>query len=202
MAAVSVETIKELRQRTGAGVTECKKALTESDGDVEKALDVLRKRGVEIAAKKAHRVASEGVVFAYIHPPGKVGTIIELNCESDFVARNEKFQTLAKDLAMHITAMAPHYISREEVPAAEMEKQRSIFAEQAKTEGKTEDTVENIIAAKMDRFFAEQCLLEQPFVKNPDRTVKELIQELIAVIGENIVLRRFVRFGVGETEEE
>lgn len=201
MVEISIEAIKELRQRTGAGIADCRRALADSGGDLEKALEHLRKRGIEIAEKKAHRKAAEGIIYAYIHPPGKVGALIELNSETDFVARNEKFQTLAKDLAMHITAMAPKYLSREDVPPAEIERQKAMVIEQAKGEGKSAEAIESLIASKLDRFFAEKCLLDQPFIREPEKTVKQIIQEHIAIMGENLVLRRFVRFGVGESEE-
>ncbi len=199
--SISAAAVKELRQRTGAGMMDCKKALQEAKGDFEKALDVLRKRGKEIAAKKATREASEGIIFSYIHPPGKVGTMIELNCESDFVAKNEQFKELAKDLAMHITAMAPGFLSREDVPGEVLQNQKEIYREQALNEGKPEKIIDKIVDGKIKRFYTEQCLMEQPFIKDPDKTVEELIQDAVAVLGENIVLRRFIRFAIGEIDE-
>jgi elongation factor Ts len=181
---------------------DCKKALQESEGDIEKALEIIRKRGKEIAAKKAVREASEGLTYAYVHPPGKVATLIELNCESDFVAKNEKFQSLCKDIAMHITAMSPAYVSREDVPESAIEKQKEIFADQARNEKKPEKIIDKIVTGKMERFFSEKCLLEQPYIKDSDKTVKEYIEEHVALLGENIVLRRFTRYAVGEIEED
>ena len=198
---ISSDAVKELRHRSGAGVMDCKKALQEAAGDLEKALEIIRKRGKEIAAKKAVREAADGLVFAYIHPPGKVGTIIEINCETDFVAKNEKFQNLAKDVAMHITAMQPVYISRDDVPELERAKQKEIFAEQARNEKKPEKIIDKIVEGKLERFYAERCLLEQNFIKEPEKTIKSLIEENIATLGENIVLRRFTRFAVGEIDE-
>ena len=199
--AISSDNVKELRLRTGAGIMDCKKALVETQGDFEKALDYIRKRGMEIAAKKSVRKASEGIIYAYIHPPGKVGTVIELNCESDFVAKTDAFKELSKDLAMHITAMSPCYIKREDIPEDVLKKQREIFREQALNEGKPENIVDKIVDGKIKRFYTEQCLMEQPFIKDPEKTIKELIDEKVAVLGENIVLRRFARFAVGEIEE-
>ncbi len=180
---------------------DCKKALQETDGDLEKALDILRKRGKEIAAKKSMRKASEGLIFAYVHPPGKVGTLIELNCESDFVAKNESFQNLAKDLAMHITAMAPEYLTRDDVPQNIIEQMKEGYEEQARNEKKPQKAIQKIVDGKLDRFLSERCLTEQPFIKDPDKSINDLIQEHIALLGENIVLRRFVRFSVGEDDE-
>jgi len=199
--SIRAEAVKELRQRSGAGIMDCKKALQETDGDLEKALDILRKRGKEIAAKKSMRKASEGLIFAYVHPPGKVGTLIELNCESDFVAKNESFQNLAKDLAMHITAMAPEYLTRDDVPQNIIEQMKEGYEEQARNEKKPQKAIQKIVDGKLDRFLSERCLTEQPFIKDPDKSINDLIQEHIALLGENIVLRRFVRFSVGEDDE-
>ncbi|MCD6384779.1 translation elongation factor Ts [Candidatus Sumerlaeota bacterium] len=200
--SISAKLVKELRQRTGAGIMDCKNALEEAGGDLEKAVELLRKRGKEIAAKKSTRKASEGIVYSYIHPPGKVGTIIELNCETDFVAKNERFLNLAKDLAMHITAMAPQFMNIEEVPPELLQKQKEIYLEQARAEKEDEARVNQIVEDKINRFFAENCLMSQPFIKDPDKTIKDLIEENVAVLGENIVLRRYVRFSVGETDEK
>ena len=192
--SISAKLVKELRQRTGAGIMDCKNALEEAGGDLEKAVELLRKRGKEIAAKKSTRKASEGIVYSYIHPPGKVGTIIELNCETDFVAKNERFLNLAKDLAMHMNI--------EEVPPELLQKQKEIYLEQARAEKEDEARVNQIVEDKINRFFAENCLMSQPFIKDPDKTIKDLIEENVAVLGENIVLRRYVRFSVGETDEK
>ena len=199
--SISPQVVKDLRERTGAGVMDCKKALQDANGDFEKALEFLRKRGKEIAAKKAVRSTAEGIILAYIHPPGKVGTLIELNCESDFVAKNEKFLELAKDIAMHITAMSPSYLKQDQISPDVIEKQRDIFREQVRNEGKPENILEKIVDGKMKRFFTEQCLLEQPFVKDPDKTINDMIVETVAVLGENILVGRFSRFAVGEIDE-
>lgn len=199
---ISAQLVKELRERTGAGIMECKSALQEAGGNLDKAIELLRKRGKEIAAKKSTRKASEGIIYSYIHPPGKVGTIIELNCETDFVAKNEKFLSLAKDLAMHITAMAPKYMNVDDVPQEVLDKLKSLFLEQAQAEKKDESTINRIVEEKLNRFFAENCLMAQPFIKEPDKTIKDLIEENIALLGENIVLKRYVRFSVGETDEK
>lgn len=200
--SISAQLVKELRERTGAGIMECKSALQEAGGNLDKAIELLRKRGKEIAAKKSTRKASEGIIYSYIHPPGKVGTIIELNCETDFVAKNEKFLSLAKDLAMHITAMAPKYMNVDDVPQEVLDKLKSLFLEQAQAEKKDESTINRIVEEKLNRFFAENCLMAQPFIKEPDKTIKDLIEENIALLGENIVLKRYVRFSVGETDEK
>jgi elongation factor Ts len=198
---VDVRLVKELREKTGAGVLECKKALAETLGDMEKAVFLLRQRGIAKAEKKASRSTREGVVHAYIHPPGKLGVLVELNCETDFVARNEQFKQLAKDVAMHIAAAAPMCIRREDVPSALLEREKDIYATQARSEGKPENVIERIVSGRLDKFYQEVCLLEQPFIKNPDISVGDLIKERISVIGENINVRRFVRFTVGEELE-
>jgi len=199
---VSAQMVKELRERTGAGMMDCKAALTEVEGDLEKAVDVLRKKGLSAAAKKAGRIAADGLVASYIHAGGKLGVLLEVNCETDFVARTEGFQDLVKDLAMHIAAAEPRYVRREEVPESELARERAIFSEQAAASGKPANVVEKIVAGKIEKFYAETCLLEQSFVKNPDMTVGQLVQEAVAKIGENIQVRRFVRFKLGEGIEK
>lgn len=193
--------VKELRERTGAGFMQCKEALLECGGDMDKAAEILRKKGQAIADKKALRQVKEGLITAYIHPPGKLGVMLELNCETDFVARNEGFQELAKDLAMHIAAANPLYIRREEVPAGAIEKEREILKEQAKGEGKPEKVVEKIVEGRLDKYYQENCLLEQEWVRDPNVKIKDLLQQKIAIIGENIIVSRFQRFQVGEKFE-
>lgn len=195
---VTAEMVKELRERTGAGMMECKKALTEANGDMEKAIEILRERGLAAAAKKAGRIAVEGVVDAYIHGDGRIGVLVEINTETDFAAKNEDFRTFVKDIAMHIAASKPEYISRDEVPAERVEKEKEILRAQALNEGKPEKIVEKMVEGRLEKFYKEICLLEQPFIKDPDKTVQQLLNEKIAIIGENINIRRFVRFERGE----
>jgi elongation factor Ts len=199
---VSAQQVKELRERTGAGMMDCKAALAEAGGDLEKAVDVLRKKGLSSAAKKSGRVAADGLVHSYIHAGGKLGVLVEVNCETDFVARTEGFQELVKDIAMHIAAAEPRFVRREEVTPDVLERERAIYAEQAAASGKPPAVVEKIVAGKLDKFYAEACLLEQPFVKNPDVTVGQLVTESVAKIGENIQVRRFVRYKLGEGIEK
>jgi elongation factor Ts len=195
---ITAQMVKELRERTGAGMMDCKAALVETQGDMEAAIDVLRKKGLAAAAKKAGRIAADGLVASYIHAGGKIGVLVEVNCETDFVARTEAFQELVKDIAMHIAAADPRWVRREEVPAEVVERERAIYMEQAAASGKPAQVVEKIAAGKLEKFFSETCLLEQAFVKNPDQTVGQLVTEAIARIGENIQVRRFVRFRLGE----
>jgi len=195
---ISPEQVKELRAKTGAGVMDCKKALIEADGDMEKAIIILREKGLAKAATKQSRSANEGIIESYIHGNGRIGVLVEVNCETDFVARNEKFKSLAKDLAMQVAAANPKYLSREDVPAEVIEKEREILRAQALNEGKPEKIVDKIVDGRMEKFFEENCLLEQPFIKDPDKKVSEIIMEKIAVIGENITVSRFVRFERGE----
>ena len=195
---VSASSIKELREKTGAGFMDCKKALAESAGDVEKAIDYLRKKGVAAAAKKSSRAASDGAVGAYVHPGGKIGVLLEINCETDFVARNAEFQALLKDVAMQIAAANPRFVRREEVTAEEVEREKAIYRQQALESGKQEKIVDKIVEGKMERFYSEVCLLEQPFIKDPDRKVSDLINDAIARLGENIQVRRFARYQLGE----
>ncbi|HOJ92641.1 MAG TPA: translation elongation factor Ts [Dictyoglomaceae bacterium] len=195
---ITIEMIKELRERTGAGVMEVKKALEEAGGDIEKAVIILREKGVVKAAKKASRVAKEGVIEAYVHTGEKLGVLVEVNCETDFVARTDEFKKLAKDIALQIAGMNPLYVSKEDVPPEVIEREREIYRTQLKNEGKPEAVIEKIIDGKIEKFYEEVCLLEQPFVRNPEVKVKDLITEEIAKLGENIVVRRFSRFVVGE----
>jgi elongation factor Ts len=195
--AITAEMVKELREKTGAGVMDCKKALGESEGDLEKAIDYLRQKGLSDAAKRTGRTASEGSVGSYIHPGGKIGVLLEVNCESDFVARTEEFQTLVKDLCMHIAAANPQYLRREDVPEAVIEREKNIYIAQAKEGGKPERIVERIVQGKLEKFFQDICLLEQRFVKDPDIAVGDLVSGKIAKLGENIVIRRFQRYQLG-----
>jgi|SRR5688572_25630372 elongation factor Ts len=198
MADISAAKVKELRERTGAGMMECKNALTEANGDMEKAIDILRARGAAKAAKRAEREVKEGVIASYVHMGGKVAVLVEVNCETDFVSRNDAFQQLGRDLAMHIAAMSPLAISAEGISPDVIERERGVYAEQVKNEGKPEKMWDKIVEGKLNKFYKESTLLEQPFVKDPDRTVKELITEVAAKTGENIVVRRFVRYALGE----
>jgi elongation factor Ts len=199
---VTAQMVKELRERTGAGMMDCKSALTETQGDMEKAVDLLRKKGLAAAAKKAGRVAAEGAVASYIHAGGKIGVLVEVNSETDFVAKTDEFQQLVRDIAMHIAAAEPRFVRREEVTEDVLERERAIYAEQAAASGKPANVVEKIVSGKMEKFYAETCLLEQPFVKNPDQTVGQLVTEAVAKIGENLQVRRFTRYKLGEGIEK
>ena len=199
--AITAEQVKELRDRTGAGIMDCKKILTEAEGNMDKAIELLKQKGMAKAAKKAGRIAAEGLVEAYIHN-GKYGALVEVNSETDFVANNEEFRSFVKDVAMHVAAAAPQYVKREEVPASVVEAERKAQKDKAIAEGKPEAIAERIVEGRMDKFFSEICLLDQAFVKDPDKTVGQLLTELIARIGENIVIRRFVRFERGEGIEK
>lgn len=196
MSEISAKLVAELRAQTGAGLMDCKKALVEAAGDAEKAVGILRKKGVATAAKKAGREASEGVVESYIHLGGKVGVLVELKCETDFVAKNDDFKSLARDIAMHVAAASPLYVSREEVPEDVLQKEREIAASQA--EGKPPQAVQKIVEGKLDKYLSTVCLLEQPFVKNPDQSVRDLLTASVAKLGENLVIGRFSRFQLGE----
>src|SRR5215472_658797 len=195
---ISASAVKELREKTGAGMMDCKKALGESGGDVQKAVDYLRQKGLAAAAKKAERVAADGSVGAYVHPGGKIGVLVEINCETDFVARTPEFQMLVKDIAMQIAAANPQYVRREEVSGAHLEKEKNIYHQQALETGKPEKVVEKIVDGKLERFYSEVCLLEQAFIKDPDKKVADVINDAIARLGENIQVRRFARFHLGE----
>jgi len=197
---VSAQQVKELRDRTGAGFTACREALVEGGGDVEQAINILRKKGQAAAAKKAQRATSEGLVSSYIHAGGKIGVLIEMNCESDFVARTDEFQRLCHDVAMHIAALDPRFLRRDEVTQETLDREREIYKEQAKATGKPEAVIEKIVSGKMEKFYEENCLYEQHFIKDEGMTVKELIDHTIAKIGENIAVRRFMRFKVGEAD--
>ena len=198
---ITTAMVKELRQATGAGVLDCRKALETHDGDMEKAIAYLREKGLAAAAKKAGRQASEGVVEAYVHPGSRVAVMLELNCETDFVARTADFKTLAHDLALHIAFAAPRYISRADVPQEVVESERAIYRAQALTEGKPEHVVDRIVEGRLEKFYQQVCLMEQPFVKDEERTVQDQINEAIAKLGENVLLSRFVRYQVGESLE-
>ena len=196
--AISMEDIKKLRTMTGAGMMDVKNALEETGGNLEKAVQLLRERGIAKAAKKAERAAKEGFVGSYLHHNGKIATLLELNCETDFVARNEQFQTLARNIAMHVAMANPSYRSRDEVPAEVLEAERAILAKQAKEEGKPEPVIAKIVEGRLNKFFAEQCLLEQRFIKDDSKTIEEIVKEAIATIGENIQVGRFARIAIGE----
>lgn len=189
--------VKELRDKTNAGMMDCKKALTETDGDMEKAVDLLRKKGLAVAQKRAGRATSEGVIETYIHAGGKLGVMVEVGCETDFVAKTDDFREFARDVAMHIAASNPVAVSREEVPADVVSREEAIYKQQALDSGKPEQIVDKIVVGKLDRFFSEICLLEQKFVKNPDITVQDLLNELVAKMGENIGIKQYARFQVG-----
>lgn len=199
---VSAAMVKELRERTGAGMMDCKNALVSCVGDIEKAIDELRAKGLAKAAKKAGRVASEGLVVSYIHGGGRIGVLVEVNCETDFVAKTPEYKQLAYDIAMQIAASNPSYIRREEVPAAEMDRERQVLRAQALEEGKPEKIIDKMIEGRIEKYYKENCLMEQPFIKDPDKTVEQLIHETIARIGENVNVRRFARYEVGEGIEK
>ena len=198
MSKISATLVKELREKTGAGMMDCKEALTECDGDIEKATDFLRKKGLATAAKRAGRAMSEGVVQSYIHMGGKIGVLVEVNCETDFVAKNDDFQEFARNLAMHIAATSPVGIREEDVPEKTIAREREIYRAQALEQGKPENIVDKIVDGKMAKYFKDFCLMNQPYVKNPDINIADLVNELIAKIGENITIKRFARFQVGE----
>jgi elongation factor Ts len=195
---VEASAVKELRERTGSGMMDCKKALTESNGDMEKAIELLREKGLAAAAKKAGRIASEGIVDSYIHGGGRIGVLIEVNSETDFVAKNEEFRQFVKDMAMQVAASNPLYVKREEVDPQFIEKEREIYRAQALNEGKPEKIVEKMVEGRIEKYYKEICLLEQPFIKDSDRTVQDVLNGMIAKIGENLSIRRFVRFEKGE----
>jgi elongation factor Ts len=196
--SISAQLVKELRERTGAGMMDCKAALQETSGDLEKAIDYLRKKGMASASKKAGRVAAEGLVSSYIHAGGKIGVLLEVNCETDFVARTEDFGDLVKDIAMHIAAAEPRFVSRDEVTAADLDREREIYREQTLAAGKPAAMVDKIVEGKIEKFYSECVLLEQAFIKDPSISVGELVTQRVAKTGENIKVRRFVRFRLGE----
>lgn len=194
--------IKELRDKTGAGIMDCKAALKETNGDIEKAVDALRKKGIASAEKKSGRATGDGLIHAYIHAGGKLGVLVEVNCETDFVARTDDFQAFVHDVAMHIAAAEPDYVTVEDVDEKALEHERSILIDQAKAEGKPEHIVEKMVEGRLKKFYSQVCLLEQPYVKDPDKTVGSLLKEAIAKFGENMQIARFVRFKLGETEND
>ncbi|WP_346354598.1 translation elongation factor Ts [Azotosporobacter soli] len=199
---VTAEMVKQLRELTGAGMMDCKKALTETNGDIDKAVDFLREKGLSAAAKKAGRVAAEGVVESYIHANGRIGVLVEVNCETDFVAKTDNFKAMAKDIAMQIAAANPAYVRREEVPAEVVEHEMEVLKAQALNEGKPANIVEKMVVGRVDKFYKEICLMEQGFIKDPDKTIAQMINEAISKIGENISIRRFTRYQLGEGIEK
>ncbi|OCT13786.1 elongation factor Ts [Paenibacillus pectinilyticus] len=200
--AVTAAQVKELREKTGAGMLDCKKALEEANGDITKAGELLREKGLSAAANKAGRIATEGAVESYIHAGGKVGVLVEINCETDFVGKTEQFRTFCRDIAMHIAAANPSYVRREEVPTEALEKEKEILRNQALNEGKPEKIIDKMVEGRIGKYYEEYCLMEQAFIKDPDKTIDQLLNEKIAAIGENISIRRFVRFGLGEGLEK
>jgi len=202
MSAVSAAMVKELREKTGAGMLDCKKALETANGDMTKAIEVLREKGLAAAANKAGRIATEGAVGSYIHAGGRIGVLVEINCETDFVAKTDQFKDFVKDIAMHISASNPKFINRDEVPQDELEKEREILKAQALNEGKPAHIVDKMVEGRLSKYYEEFCLLEQSFIKDPDKTIETLVKEKIATIGENISIRRFVRFELGEGLEK
>ncbi|MGI6604174.1 MAG: translation elongation factor Ts [Firmicutes bacterium] len=198
--AITAEMVKELRTKTGAGMMDCKRALQETNGDMEKAIEYLREKGLAAAAKRAGRAAAEGVIEAYIHLGEKLGVLVEVNCETDFVARTPEFKEFARDIAMQVAAANPQYVSPDDIPQEVLDKEREILRAQTLNEGKPEKVVDRIVEGRLEKFREEVCLLEQPFIKDPEKKVKDLLTEKIARIGENIIIRRFVRFQLGETQ--
>ncbi|HJU63980.1 MAG TPA: translation elongation factor Ts [Candidatus Binatia bacterium] len=195
---VNATLVRELRDKTGAGIMDCKRALAETRGDLDNAISYLRQKGLAAAAKKADRVAADGAVGAYVHPGGKIGVLVEINCETDFVARTAEFQSLLKDIAMQIAAANPRYVRREDLSADELEKEREIYRRQGVESGKPEKVIEKIVDGKMERFFSEVCLLEQAFIKDPDHKVADVVNDVVARLKEKIEVRRFVRYHLGE----
>ena len=195
---ITADMVKQLRERTGAGMMDCKKALTETNGDMDKAIEFLREKGIAKAVNKSGRIAAEGIVDAYIHGDGRIGVLVEVNIETDFAAKNEEFKAFVKDVAMQIAASKPEYVKREEVSQDVIEKEKEILRAQALNEGKPEKIVDKMVEGRIDKYYKEVCLLEQPFIKDPDKTIQQVLTEKIATIGENISIRRFVRFEKGE----
>jgi elongation factor Ts len=200
--AITAKIVQELREKTGAGMMDCKRALTETEGDLEKAIEALRKKGLASVAKRAGRITSEGAVASYIHAGGKIGVLVEVNCETDFVARTPQFQQLVKDLSMHIAASNPLYLKREEVPEDVLNKEREIYWAQVADSGKPEKVIGKIVEGKVEKYFSDVCLYEQPFVKEPEKTVQALMNDVITQLGENLNIRRFARFVLGEGIEK
>lgn len=199
---MSMDGIRELRERTGAGLSDCQKAFKSSGGDIDKAIQILRESGAAKAAKKSTRQATDGLVSSYIHPGGRVGVLIEVNCETDFAARTDEFMQLVRDLSMQVAASAPRFVGRDEIPAAEIEAERQIHRAQAIQSGKPEKVLDRIVDGQIEKYYQETCLLEQPFVKDPDKKVRDLVQDAVARLGVNVVVRRFSRFVLGETVKE
>ena len=199
---ITTEMVKELRERTGAGMMDCKKALTEKNGDIEEAIKYLREKGLAAAAKKAGRIAAEGTVEAYIHGQGRIGVLVEVNCETDFVAKTPSFKELARDIAMQIAASKPEYVAKEDVPQEIIEREKGILRQQALNEGKPDTVVNRMVEGRIEKYYKEACLLEQPYIRDPDITVSQLITASVAKIGENIKVRRFSRFELGEGIEK
>ena len=198
MAEISAGAVKELRERTGSGMMDCKKALAETNGDVEKAIDYLREKGLAKAAKKASRAASDGRIFHYVHNNFKVGALVELNSETDFVAKTDEFNALGHEIAMHITAANPLYLRPEDVPVEDLEREKEIYRQQLRDEGKPEDRIEKIVEGKVRKFYETTCLMEQAYIRDPDKKIADLMVDMIAKLGENIVVKRFARFMIGE----
>lgn len=198
MSEISMAQVKELRERTGAGIVNCKKALSENGGEIEKAIDFLREKGLAAAAKKAGRAAEQGVVGSYIHGGGKIGVLVEVNCETDFVARTEEFQRLVKDLAMQVAAASPRCVRREDITEVELDREKAVYKTQAEESGKPPQVIEKIVAGKVEKFFSEVCLLEQAFIREPGKSVQDLVNEAVSRTGENVVVHRFARFQIGE----
>ena len=199
---VTAALVKELRERTGAGMLDCKKMLVEANGDMDKAIDLLREKGLAAAAKKAGRIAAEGLVESYIHMGGKIGVLVEVNCETDFVANTDRFKALCHDIAMHIAAAKPEFLDKADVPTDNLEKEKEVLRAQALNEGKPEKIVERMVEGRIEKYYKEVCLMEQPFVKDPDKTIRDLISEATVAIGEKISIRRFVRYERGEGIEK
>ena len=199
---VTAAMVKELRERTGAGMLDCKKMLVEANGDMDKAIDLLREKGLAAAAKKAGRIAAEGLVDSYIHMGGKIGVLVEVNCETDFVANTDRFKALCHDVAMHIAAAKPEFLDKADVPTDNLEKEKEVLRAQALNEGKPEKIVERMVEGRIEKYYKEVCLMEQPFVKDPDKTIRDLISEATVAIGEKISIRRFVRYERGEGIEK
>ena len=200
--AITAGMVKELREKTGAGMMDCKNALVEANGDMERATVILREKGLATAAKKAGRIASEDIVDAYIHMGGRIGVLVEINCETDFVAKTDEFKQLVKDIAMQVAASKPMCVRREELPEDVIEQEKEVYRAQGLNEGKPEKIIDKIVEGRMEKFYQQVCLLEQPFIKDPDRTVQDIVNEKIAKIGENISVRRFARFEMGEGLEK
>ena len=198
MSDISMAQVKELRERTGAGIVNCKKALAENNGDIEKAIDFLREKGLAAAAKRAGRAAEQGVVGSYIHGGGKIGVLVEVNCETDFVARTAEFQQLVKDLGMQVAAANPRCVRREDIAETELERERAVYQTQAEASGKPAQVIERIVSGKVEKFYSEVCLLEQAYIREPSKTVQEIVNDAVSKTGENIVVHRFARFQIGE----